>query len=202
MLPASLFARALTIWNLGDDYASSPPFPAPSCHVISPQCTLAHELAFSCPPPPPPFRYIMCSRQANITETMSACVALKVHSLRSMRTERIKTLLQTEWNTTSPQSGDFLQAIAELVRYKDGSTNMGNILLLARTTTLPRQASQLLSSVHWVQALSYSPRHSILHQNQATLCSSSRRCKARCSLRCVSINLAGQLLLSTRNLGC
>ena len=64
----------------------------------------------------------------NASGTMSAINisspedALEGAFLGSISTKRIKTLLQAYRNTTSPEPGDFQQAIAKIVaRYKDGS---------------------------------------------------------------------------------
>ena len=58
--------------------------------------------------------------------------------LGSISTKRIETLLQAYRNTTSPELGDFPQAIAKLVaRYKDGSKSRAHNVAYKNCCTAP-----------------------------------------------------------------
>ena len=85
----------------------------------------------------------------NASGTMSAIYSPEGASLGSMSTKRIETLSQAYWNTTSPELGDFQQAIAKLIaRYKDGS-NPGTHTLADKNcyTAPPNLITALISAL-------------------------------------------------------
>ena len=81
------------------------------------------------------------------SETMSATYGIEDAFLGSMSARRIETSLQAHRNTTSPEVGDFLQAVAKLIaRYKDGTHTVAFKIKNCYTAT-PSLTTDLISAL-------------------------------------------------------
>ena len=78
---------------------------------------------------------------------MSAVYSPEGAFLGSMKTKRFETLSQAYQNTTSPELGDFPQAIAKLIaRYKDGSKSGTHTVAYKNCHTAPPSLTNALIS--------------------------------------------------------
>ena len=83
----------------------------------------------------------------NASETMSAIYSPEGAFWGSMSTKRIGTLPQAYRNTTSPELGDFPQAIAKLIaRYKDRSKSETHTVAYKNCYTAPPSLTYVLIS--------------------------------------------------------
>ena len=130
----------------------------------------------------------------NASETVCAICSPEGAFLGSMRTERIRTFQLRHYGSLDLDDfGSLLDTRMDL--------NLNYILLLARTATSLCKASQLLSSVRCMLQLNFF-RLGVQYQPnmEALMCTSCRTCRVWCSLGCILVHLAGQLLLFTQAL--
>ena len=126
----------------------------------------------------------------NASETPSAIHSPQGAFLGSMHTERIKTLLQANQNTTNSQTDDLLQVIAQLiVRYKGGCES-GSHSIPYKNCYL--QASQLLSSTVGKTTEFIRLAAQLSSKIEALLSPFYRACRVWCSPGCFFVHLTGQ----------